>query len=416
MMANVVCVEGNPEQGAWIAGVLERRGHRVARVYGEGEAAAILNESVSLWIVDGGLRGSALRLVARLRKQWTAEQLPILFLAARDTEDAVLRAYAAGVSAVLTPPLTQAQLSVRVKRLLASRVVLPAPGGPGLGPGSVYRDRYRVLEQLGRGGNGVVFKALDSRTQQEVALKIADGKEQELPEARQRLQREAYSLLAVDCAYTPQLLEFGRDEGNREYMVMELIRGPTLWDRVTGEGPLGMADAQDLLLGLALALDSMQASGMVHRDLKPGNVILREERPAWPVLVDFGLARNPKQDFLTDPDALLGTVGYMAPEYVLGRPLDFRSDLFSLGHVVLFAATGEQAWPQLSGLELLRRLTSETYPVPPQVPEALRGVLQRLVSGDPAGRPESAAALLDELGAGPEATTSAWRGDTLERT
>lgn len=246
----------------------------------------------------------------------------------------------------------------------------------------------------------MVFKARDERTHQEVALKIAQGKSRALPESRQRLQREAYSLLAVDCAHTPQLVEFGRHEG-REFMVLELIEGTTVWDRVGTRGPFSPDDAFNLLMGLTMALDSLQAHGMVHRDLKPGNVILRDDHPAWPVLVDFGLARSPSQDFLTDPDVLVGTAGYMAPEYVLGRPIDFRADLFSLGHVIRFAVTGQQAWPGLSGFKLLQRLAQETYPIPDTVPRELREVLQRLVQVDPAKRPKSAAELLNQLGAGP---------------
>jgi len=396
-MSTIVLVEANAEHGSWIASVLERRGHAVRRVCGEGEAAHYLTDPADLWIVDGELRGSALRLIPRIRKQWRADQVPILFLAGRDTEDEVLRAHAAGADAVLTPPLTQAQLIVRVKRLLDGRTAPQDVPALTLGPGSVFLDRYRIDEELGRGGNGVVFRAHDTRTGSDVALKIAEGNEQDLPESRQRIQREAYSLLAVDCAYTPQLLEFGRDPSNREYMALELIEGPTLWSRVGEEGPLPAAEGLDLLHGIALALDSLQARGMVHRDLKPGNVVLREGQPAWPVLVDFGLARNPKHDFLTDPDALLGTAGYMPPEYVLGGKLDFRSDLFSLGHVVLFAVTGQPAWPDLSGFKLLQRLTQETYPVPDAVPCPLREVLQRLVAVDPSQRPASAADLLGEL-------------------
>ncbi|MEZ6184737.1 MAG: protein kinase [Planctomycetota bacterium] len=399
-MGSIVCVEASAEQGSWISGILEQRGHTVTRVQGEAEAAPLLDSPTDLWVIDGDLSGSALRLVARLRKLGSAEQLPILFVAARDTEDAVLRAHAAGANAVLTPPLSRAQLIVRVKRLLDGRVPR-APETPlELAKGDLYCGRYRITSGLGRGGNAVVFKAHDERTGQTVALKVAQGQSRALPESRQRLQREAYSLLAVDCAHTPQLVEFGRHEG-REFMVLELIDGTTVWDWVAKRGPFSPDDAFNLLMGLTLALDSLQAHGMVHRDLKPGNVILRDDQPAWPVLVDFGLARNPAQDFLTDPDVLVGTAGYMAPEYVLGRPIDFRSDLFSLGHVVRFAVTGQQAWPELSGFKLLQRLAQETYEIPSTVPRELREILQVLVQVDPNKRPPSAAALLNMLGAGP---------------
>lgn len=121
-MGSIVCVEASAEQGSWVAGILEQRGHTVTRVTGEGEAAPLLDTPSDLWLIDGDLAGSALRLVARLRKLGSKEQLPILFVAARDTEDAVLRAHAAGANEVLTPPLSRAQLIMRVKRLLDARV------------------------------------------------------------------------------------------------------------------------------------------------------------------------------------------------------------------------------------------------------------------------------------------------------
>ncbi|MEZ6184758.1 MAG: protein kinase [Planctomycetota bacterium] len=395
-MASIVCVESSPEQGAWIAAALGERGHDVTRVRSEDEAARLFDAHKDLWVVGGDHGGASLQLVARLRKLAGPEQLPILYVTARDTEDAVLRAHGAGASAVLTPPLSKAHLVVRARKLLEDRTP-PEEHDVDLAVGELYLGRYRIESFLGRGGNAVVFVARDERSDERVAIKIAHGASSDLPEARQRLQREAYALLAVDCAYTPVLHEFGRQEDGREYMVLELIEGENLWDRVTRRGPLSADDTYNLLMGLALALDSLEAYGLIHRDLKPGNVILRDDRPAWPVLVDFGLARKPEQDFLTDPDVLVGTTGYMAPEYVRGQRIDFRADLFSLGHVVRFAATGESAWPELCGMDLLQRMARETCPIPESVPAELRDVLQSLVEVDPARRPQSAAALLSLL-------------------
>lgn len=397
-MAKVICAESKSGQGPWVAAVLERRGHTVTRVQLE-NAAQALEQEAQLWVIDGDPCVPAFEFVSRLRKLGTSDQLPVLFLAPRDNEDTVLRAYAAGASSVLTPPLSRPQVIVQAQRLIASSQV-EQPGRLSLSPGDVFAGRYTIRRRIGSGGNAVVFEAT-TEDGEAVALKIADGKSCDLPESRQRLQREAYCLLAIDCAHTPQVLEVGR-HGGREFITLELIPGETIWARVGNGGPLSAEDGYNLLLGMAVALDSFQRAGLVHRDLKPGNVILREDQPSWPVVVDFGLARDPRHDFLTDPDVLVGTAGYMSPEYICGRQIDHRADLYSMGHVVSYAVTGVQPWPNERGFKLLSRAARETYPIPDTVPDPLRGVLQHLVDVDPAKRPESASALLNTLAAFPE--------------
>jgi len=404
-MAEVICVESRSGQGPWVASALERRGHTVTRVHLESAAQALEHEA-QLWVIDGDPCAPAFEFISRLRKLGTTEQLPVLFLSPRDNEDTVLRAYAAGASGVLTPPLSRPQVIVQAQRLITASGSDPL-GPLALRPGDVFAGRYTIRRRLGSGGNAVVFEST-TESGEAVALKIADGKSCDLPESRQRLQREAYSLLAIDCAHTPQVLEVGR-HGGREFLTLELIPGATLWERVGQGGPLSAEDGYNLLLGLAVALDSLQRAGLVHRDLKPGNVVLREDQPSWPVIVDFGLARDPRHDFLTDPDVLVGTAGYMSPEYICGRQIDHRADLYTMGHVVCYAVTGEQPWPQEQGFQLLSRAARETYRIPACVPDPLRTLLQRLVDVDPDRRPQSASALLNSLTAFPE-----WSEDPSE--
>ncbi|MCA8924139.1 MAG: protein kinase [Planctomycetes bacterium] len=391
-MGSIVCVDSKPGS----AHALARRGHAVTRIEDATQASAFFERPADLWLIQEGAGATrALRIVSRLRTQSGAD-FPILYVTAHDDERAVLRAYEAGASTVLTPPLSPAQLVVRTGRLLGK----DAPAGPVRGeahvaPGTLWHERYVLEELLGRGGCATVHRALDRKSGQAVAIKIAHRATWDSA-IRERVAREAKSLSAVTCPQAPRLLRFARWQGH-DYMVLELIRGSTVSDHVRQHGPLSADEGVDLLLGLSLALFSLTHHGLVHRDLKPANVVLRGGDPADPVLVDFGLARAPDRDLLTDPDVLVGTIGYMAPEYVLGEPLGPQADLFSLGHLVRFALTGKEPFPGLYGYDLLQRMAQETVPIPNAIPDPLRSLLQRMVEVDPERRPAGPGELLETL-------------------
>jgi eukaryotic-like serine/threonine-protein kinase len=208
---------------------------------------------------------------------------------------------------------------------------------------------YRVLEELGRGGMGVVYRAQDVRLEREVALKFLPEPAREDPEAIERFRREARAASALNHPAICTIYDIG-DEGGHPFIVMELLEGETLKQLLDRE-TLSPSAALEYGMQLADGLDAAHAKHIVHRDIKPANIFITRRRQAK--LLDFGLAKlhepgaaelamgPTRTAAITRAGALLGTVAYMAPEQVRGQPIDGRSDLFSLGVVLYEALTGE---------------------------------------------------------------------------
>jgi predicted Ser/Thr protein kinase len=197
---------------------------------------------------------------------------------------------------------------------------------------------YRVIRKIGEGGMGVVYLAEDQRKNEQVAIKVLGPAVAGDPSARQRLAREVETMRRVRNRYVAEIISADTD-GPSPYIVTRYVHGLTLEDAVRqGGGLQGMAlDA--LAEGLAEALAAIHAAGVVHRDLKPGNVMLENGQP---VLIDFGIAHVQDSARLTKTGLVMGTPGYLAPEVIEGLPSTGKSDVHSWGATVAYAATGRQ--------------------------------------------------------------------------
>ncbi len=261
--------------------------------------------------------------------------------------------------------------------------------------------RYDLLRLLGTGGMGEVYLARDAMLDRPVAIKVLRDVAAGAPEARRALQREARAAAALDHPNICAVYEVGTDTHGRDFIAMQYVEGDTLADRLRAGG-FDVKAALDLVAGIAEALDAAHRRGVVHRDLKPQNVIITPS--GQPKLLDFGIASlrkiAPGQSLETtgthvEPVGLTGTPAYMAPEILQGREADARSDLFSLGVVLYECLTGVQPFLGRTAQETWGRIL-HVEPRPPSelrrgIDPALDTVCRRLLAKDPASRFQSAA-------------------------
>ncbi|MFO0807642.1 MAG: protein kinase [Gemmataceae bacterium] len=267
-------------------------------------------------------------------------------------------------------------------------------------PDSLGRiGHYEVLEVLGRGGFGIVFRAFDDVLQRVVAVKVLAPQVAATSPARKRFLREARSSAQVRHENVVQT--YAVEEQPLPYLVMEYIPGDTLQQRLNRTGPLDVAEILRIGRQVAEGLAAAHAEGLIHRDIKPANVLI-EGGPAQRVkLTDFGLARAADDASISQSGVLAGTPMYMAPEQAKGEALDHRADLFSLGSVLYVMCSGRPPFRASGAMAVLKRVC-EDNPRPiqeiiPEVPVWLCRIVEKLHAKDPAERFQSARAVADVL-------------------
>ncbi len=251
---------------------------------------------------------------------------------------------------------------------------------------------YRLLDRIGEGGMGVVYLGRDPE-QRPVAIKVLRPAVAGDPNARRRLAREVETMRRVRSPFVAEVLDTDV-AGDTPYIVTRYVPGRTLDEVVSQDGPLTGARLARLANGLAEALAAIHAAGVVHRDLKPGNVMLVNSDP---VVIDFGIAQALDSTRLTQTGMFMGTPGYLAPEVIEGQPAGAASDVHAWGGTVAFAATGRPPFGSGSYETIFYRIVNgqpDLAGVPPALAELLAGALRR----NPAARP--AAAQLCALTAG----------------
>lgn len=271
---------------------------------------------------------------------------------------------------------------------------------------------YRVLEQLGSGGMGCVFKAQHGKTGAPVALKAISQRLLKSNRAVQFFLREVRTLSQLEHPNIVRALDSDKD-GDRHYLVMEYVDGPNLDQVVRQQGPLPVAEACDFICQAAEALHYAAEKGMIHRDIKPANLLLetRDAEPTRVKITDFGLARlgapggrsgGSYGTILTRANSVMGTPDYIAPEQARSlHNTDLRSDLYSLGCTFYYLLTSEVPFPGGSTLEkLVRHSVEEPVPVEhlrPEVPTTVARIIRGLMAKDPEARFQTHAELLAAL-------------------
>lgn len=263
-----------------------------------------------------------------------------------------------------------------------------------LHPKTILRNRYRILGFLGRGGMADVYLALDIRRQTRVAIKVLREDLAEDPAFLRRFAREAQALARLDHPNIVRFYSFER-EGAIAFIVMDYIEGVTLRRLLLERGgPLELAEMTSILQQVGAALHYAHAEGFIHRDLKPGNIMIHRDGRVF--LSDFGIAKA--MDSATVTTVAAGTPAYMSPEQILGRKLDFRTDIYSLGVVVFQMATGQRPFtgeePGLRGEELTQRIRDahlhlgppDPHTINPDLPPQAAQVILRALAKQPQAR------------------------------
>ncbi|MDT7605306.1 MAG: eukaryotic-like serine/threonine-protein kinase, partial [Acidobacteriota bacterium] len=276
--------------------------------------------------------------------------------------------------------------------------------------GRILDEKYRLDERLGEGGMGTVYRATHLLIDRPVALKVLHPRFVEDDSAQQRFRREARAAGRLQHPNAVAVTDFGRTADGYVYIVMELLEGSTLRDVMTEEAPMPVERAVGLMSQIAAAVEAAHEGGVIHRDLKPGNIFVVQRKGLPPVVkvLDFGIAKL-AADSLDDSDAknltqtgvMIGTPRYMSPEQCDGEHLTPASDVYSLGIILYEMFTGETPFNGASPLAVALQHSSKPPRPPrelaPTLPAEMEAVVLHALAKKPDERPADAGALREEL-------------------
>lgn len=258
---------------------------------------------------------------------------------------------------------------------------------------------YEIIEVLGQGGFGIVFKAFDEQLHRHVAIKTMNVQMAASSPPRKRFLREARAAAAIRDNNVVQVYSVG--EQPLPYLVMEFIDGRSLQEKQSDQGPLDVAELLHLGRQISSGLAAAHSQSLIHRDVKPANILLEHGTDQKIKITDFGLARTADDASLTRSGMISGTPLYMAPEQAMGQTLDHRSDLFSLGSVLYELTTGRPPFRAPSTVAVLKRVVDDTQrpirDIIPETPLWLVTIIERLLQKDPDDRYQSAKEVVDLL-------------------
>jgi CheY-like chemotaxis protein/tRNA A-37 threonylcarbamoyl transferase component Bud32 len=406
--ARLLVVDDNPSNRDLLSRRLSLRGYSVEEVSDGLEAIRKVGEDrFDLVILDVMMPGlSGLDVLRKIREKWSIAELPVVMATARDGSDAIVEAFALGANDYVVKPIdfpvvlariqTQLALKGAQERLRAASdpplpllstcpkcalchdqalATCPADGEKLIGRGGVpllIAGRFRLVRLLGEGGMATVFEAADERLPRAVAVKIL--KPEYFGEAviQKRFEQEAEALGRISHPGVVTLFDLGGLKGDGLYLVMELLRGWDLDSVLKAHGPGTPIQVAHLVRQAGSALGAAHHAGVLHRDIKPGNVFFVSDETGTRVkLLDFGLAKPLRTAHpLTRAGIIVGTPAYMSPEQIQERVVDERSDVYSLATV---------AWEALTGKRMIR--SRELYEVLSEIVDGPRARLSDQLPG-----------------------------------
>ncbi len=258
--------------------------------------------------------------------------------------------------------------------------------------------RYEVKEEIGRGGMATVYLCYDPTFERPVAVKSLPREFLHDPSFLARFEKEAKTIAALEHPAIVPVYDFGEEQG-QPYLVMRYMRGGSLADRLK-DGPIEIDEVTAIVSRLAAALDETHDQGLIHRDLKPGNILFDRRGDAF--LSDFGIVKLTQETSTLTGTGIVGTPAYMSPEQARGdHSIDRRSDVYSLGVLIFHLLSGKQPYEADTPMGLAVKHITE--PIPslteerPDLPDAYEQLIQRVLAKDPDDRPATAGSLSDEL-------------------
>ena len=383
---------------------LQREGWTTRQASGGQEALeAVRAGGVDLVLLDLVMPDmTGLEVLRLLRRMRSAAELPVIMVTASAESGDVVKALAQGANDYVTKPIDFPVAVARIRAALRTRREAAAPG-PSLaeiGLGSVLGGRYRLESRIGAGSHGAVFRGRHVELDQPVAVKVLRTGAPGSSDAVDRFRREGIAACRVRHPHAVAVLDFAV-AGEVAYLVMELLEGHSLEVELAGGVPLGVERALAIALPVCEALAEAHRSGIVHRDVKPGNIFLhRAGGRTVPKMLDFGIARIVAEagtrGHLTLEGWIVGTPAYMAPERFQSAACDGKADVYSLGVTVFQMLSGRLPFPSADGdpMALARRHVREAPPalraLNAKVPVALEAVVARTLAKRPEARPDAA--------------------------
>jgi eukaryotic-like serine/threonine-protein kinase len=273
-----------------------------------------------------------------------------------------------------------------------------ATGRPGALTGTLLSSRYRLDTKLGSGGMSTVYLARDETLERWVAAKVLHREISDQPDQIERFRREARTVAQLSHPNVVAVIDAGEDRG-RPYIVFEYVEGETLKDRIERMGRLPLDEAVAYAIEVGRGLDAAHARMLVHRDIKPQNVLIDPEGRAK--VTDFGIARSLESDGLTKTGRVLGTTDYVAPEQAMGHEVDARSDMYSLGVLLFEMVTGDLPFQADTLVGVAMKHVNEEMPDVqrrrPEASAALAAVIERATAKEPKKRYPDMLTMLSDL-------------------
>lgn len=264
--------------------------------------------------------------------------------------------------------------------------------------GSVLGSRYEILQLLGEGGMGAVYKARDTELDREIALKVIRPELASNPEILQRFKQELILARQVTDRNIIRIFDLGEADGIR-FITMEYVEGTSLQQMLRERGKISVQESAEIITQTLKGLRAAHREGVIHRDLKPGN-IMRDQQGRI-LVMDFGLARSIESDGMTKTGAVLGTMEYMSPEQAMGSELDQRSDLFTVGLILFELLTGKMPFKAETAIaSLLKRVQERAVSVASMdnaIPAPLADVVAKCLERDPNARYQNAQEMIDDI-------------------